>query len=193
VIGGTFDPIHSGHLAAAKAAMECARLDEVLFVPAAQPPHRPPAVASAAERLDMCRLATAGDARFAVSDIELNREGPSYTVDTLAELGRMHTGDEIFLILGWDAARLFPTWRSPDQVRSLASIVVVGRPGSDAPSEGDLGPAGLGGEGVTLCLEPTPEVSASDIRSRVARGASVAGKVPEAVDRYIAAHRLYRG
>jgi nicotinate-nucleotide adenylyltransferase len=141
----------------------------------------------------MCRLATAGDARFAVSDIELNREGPSYTVDTLAELGRMHTGDEIFLILGWDAARLFPTWRSPDQVRSLASIVVVGRPGSDAPSEGDLGPAGLGGEGVTLCLEPTPEVSASDIRSRVARGASVAGKVPDAVDRYIAAHRLYRG
>ncbi len=192
MLGGTFDPIHSGHLAAAKAAMHCAQLDEVMFVPAAQPPHRPPADASAAERLEMCRLATAANARLVVSDVELNRDGPSYTVDTLAELGQLHTGDKLFLILGWDAARLFPTWRRPDEVRSLASIVVVGRPGSDAPSEADLGPAGLGGEGVTLCLEPTPDVSASDIRSRVAKGESITGKVPDAVERYIAQHGLYR-
>jgi nicotinate-nucleotide adenylyltransferase len=193
ILGGTFDPVHNGHLAAAQAAMGCARLDSVMFVPAAQPPHRPPAVAPPEQRLEMCRLATAGDARFAVSDVELNRRGPSFTVDTLIELRRLHPRDELFLILGWDAGRLFPTWRRPDEVRGLASIVVVGRPGSRAPGETDLKQVGLGGEGVVLCLEPTPDVSASDIRRAVAAGESIAGKVPAVVERYIAAHRLYPG
>jgi nicotinate-nucleotide adenylyltransferase len=193
LLGGTFDPFHNGHLAAADAAMVCARLGRVIFVPAAQPPHRPPAVAPAQQRIEMCRLATAGDARFAVSDIELNRSGPSYTVNTLLELRRLHPDDELFLILGWDAARLFPTWRRPDEVRALASIVVVGRPGSGAPREADLKPAGLEGNGVLLCLQPTPDVSASEIRRAVAAGESIAGKVPAAVERYIAARRLYAG
>lgn len=193
ILGGTFDPFHNGHLAAAEGAMGCARLDSAIFVPAAQPPHRPPAVAPAEQRMEMCRLATAGDARFAVSDVELNRGGPSYTVDTLAELRRLHPRDELVLILGWDAARLFPTWRRPDEVRALASIVVVGRPGSKAPCASDLKQVGLGGEGVTLCLEPTPDVSASEIRRAIAAGESIASKVPAAVERYIAAHRLYAG
>jgi nicotinate-nucleotide adenylyltransferase len=162
-------------------------------MPAATPPHRTPAVAPALERLEMCRLATEGDARFAVSDVELKREGPSYTVDTLGELRRLHPSDELFLILGWDAARLFPTWRRPDEVRELASVVVVGRPGSEAPREADLKEASLEGDGVVLCLEPTPDVSASGIRRAVALGESIAGKVPAAVDRYITAHRLYAG
>ena len=193
ILGGTFDPFHNGHLAAAEAAMGCARLDIAIFVPAAKPPHRPPAVAPAEQRMEMCRLATAGDPRFAVSDVELNRGGPSYTVDTVVELRRLHPSDELFLILGWDAARLFPTWRRPDEVRALASIVVVGRPGSKAPGESDLKQVGLGGEGVTLCLEPTPDVSASEIRRAIAAGESIAGKVPAAVEKYIAAHRLYAG
>ena len=193
ILGGTFDPFHNGHLAAAEAAMGCARLDIAIFVPAAKPPHRPPAVAPAEQRMEMCRLATAGDPRFAVSDVELNRGGPSYTVDTVVELRRLHPSDELFLILGWDAARLFPTWRQPDEVRALASIVVVGRPGSKAPGEADLKQVGLGGEGVTLCLEPTPDVSASEIRRAIAAGESIAGKVPAAVEKYIAAHRLYAG
>jgi nicotinate-nucleotide adenylyltransferase len=193
VLGGTFDPFHNGHLAAAEAAMVCARLGRVIFIPAAQPPHRPPAVAAALQRLEMCRVATAGDERFAVSDIELNRSGPSYTVDTLVELRRLHPDGELFLVLGWDAARLFPTWRRPDEVRALASIVVVGRPGSDAPREADLKPVGLEGNGVRLCLRPTPDVSASEIRRAVAVGESITGKVPSAVDQYIAAHRLYAG
>jgi nicotinate-nucleotide adenylyltransferase len=193
VLGGTFDPVHAGHLAAAKAAIGCARLDRVIFVPAAQPPHRPPAAAPAQQRMEMCRLATAGDARFGVSDIELNRGGPSYTVDTLSEMRRLHPDDELFLILGWDAARLFPSWRRPDEVRDLASVVVVARPGSDAPHEADLKPAGLGGGGVVLCLEPTPDISASEIRRAVAAGESVAGKVAGEVEQYIAAHRLYAG
>lgn len=193
VLGGTFDPIHEGHLAAAEAAIGCARLDRVLFVPAAQPPHRPPAIVPAEERLEMCRLATEGRAQFAVTDMELSRGGPSYTVDTLSELRRLHPGDELFLILGWDAARLFPSWRRPDEVRVLASIVVIGRPGSEAPRGADLKPAGLEGEGVVLCLEPTPDISSSEIRRALAAGESIAGLVPEAVERYITAHRLYAG
>jgi nicotinate-nucleotide adenylyltransferase len=193
VLGGTFDPVHEGHLAAAEAAIGCARLDRVLFVPAAQPPHRPPAIVPAEERLEMCRLATKGRAQFAVTDMELSRGGPSYTVDTLSELRRLHPGDELFLILGWDAARLFPSWRRPEEVRVLASIVVIGRPGSEAPREADLKPAGLEGEGVVLCLEPTPDISSSEIRRALAAGESIAGLVPEAVERYITAHRLYAG
>ena len=193
VLGGTFDPIHVGHIAAAEAAIGCARLDRVIFVPAAQPPHRGPAVAPAPQRLEMCRLAIEGDARFAVSDVELSRGGPSYTVDTLTELRRLHPSDELFLILGWDAARLFPTWHRPVEVRAQASVVVVGRPGSGAPGEGDLSAAGLAGEGVIVCLEPTPEVSASEIRRAVKAGESIAGKVPAVVERYINAHHLYAG
>jgi nicotinate-nucleotide adenylyltransferase len=193
VLGGTFDPIHAGHLAAASVAIDCARLDRVIFVPAGQPPHRPPAVAPAEPRLEMCRLATAGEARFAVSDMELGRGGPSYTVETLAEMRRLHSRDEMFLILGWDAARLFPSWRRPEEVRALASIVVIGRPGSDAPSAADLKPAGLDGERVVLCLEPTPDISASEIRRAVAAGESIAGKVPAVVEQYITTHRLYAG
>ena len=193
LLGGTFDPIHAGHLAAAHVARDCARLDRVIFVPAAQPPHRPPAVAPAPQRLEMCRLATAGEGRFAVSDVELKRGGTSYTVDTLRDMRRLHPGGELFLILGWDAARLFSTWRRPDEVRALASIVVVGRPGAGAPREADLEPLGLEGEGVVLCLEPTPDVSASEIRRAVAAGESIAGQVPDVVERYITANHLYAG
>jgi nicotinate-nucleotide adenylyltransferase len=193
VLGGTFDPIHAGHLAAAKAAIDCARLGRVIFVPAGQPPHRPPAIAPAEQRLEMCRLATAGEARFAVSDVELGRGGPSYTVDTLSDLRRTHPDRSLFLILGWDAARLFRSWRRPEEVRALASIVVIGRPGSGAPREADLKPAGLEGDGVVLCVEPTPDVSASEIRRAVAAGESIAGKVPAVVEQYIATHRLYAG
>jgi nicotinate-nucleotide adenylyltransferase len=193
LLGGTFDPIHAGHLAAAKAAIDCAALDRVLFMPAAQPPHRPPAVAGAEQRLEMCRLAIAGEPRFEVSDLELSRAGPSYTVDTLSEVHRLYPDDELFLILGWDAARLFPTWRRPDEVRELASIIVVGRPGSDAPDLADLEPVGLGGDRVSICLEPTPDVSASAIRSAVGASESITGKVPPSVEQYIAAHGLYAG
>jgi nicotinate-nucleotide adenylyltransferase len=191
ILGGTFDPIHSGHLAAAEAAIACANLERVIFIPASQPPHRPPAVAPARHRLAMSKLAIRDDKRFEVSDVELKRVGPSYTVDTLVELHRLHPSDELYLILGWDAARLFPTWRQPDQVRAMASIVIVGRPGSDEPKEADLKAVGLDGEGMVLCLRPTPDVSASEIRRSVAAGEPISGKVPAAVEEYIAAHHLY--
>jgi nicotinate-nucleotide adenylyltransferase len=181
ILGGTFDPIHLGHLAAARAAIECADLDRVLVVPTGVPPHREPTVAAASDRLEMCRLATAGDRRFEVSDIEVRREGASYTVDTLRELHRLYPDDELFLILGWDAARLLRTWRKPDEVRRLAQIVVVTRPESGAP--------------VTtteiLCERPTPDVSGSALRRALALGEPVARFVPEPVAEYIARRGLY--
>lgn len=193
LLGGTFDPFHNGHLAAANAAMGCAQLDRVIFIPAGQPPHRPSAVASAPQRLDMVRLGMTVDARFTASELELKREGPSYTVDTLQEMRRIHPHEELFVILGWDAARLFSTWHQPGEVRELATMVVVARPGSESPGEDDLERVGLDKERTVLCLRATPDISASEIRRAVAAGEPITGKVPVAVERYVASHRLYAG
>jgi nicotinate-nucleotide adenylyltransferase len=181
ILGGTFDPIHLGHLAAARAAMDCAHLDRVLLVPTGVPPHRPPTVADADDRLEMCRLAVAGEKRFEVSDLELRREGPSYTVDTLRELHRLYPGEELFLVLGWDAARLLATWHEPAEVRRLARVVVVTRPGSGAPATTTE----------ILCERPTPNISGSELRRAIARGDDVSDRLPEPVAAYIAQRGLY--
>jgi nicotinate-nucleotide adenylyltransferase len=191
VLGGTFDPIHVGHLAAARAAMDCAQLDRIIFVPTGRPPHRPPTATEPGHRLEMTRLAASLDERFEVSDVEVKRPGRSFTSDTLRELHAQHPEDQLFLVLGWDAARLFKTWHEPDDVRRLATIAVVARPGSGSPQQSDLDAAGLDGDGVILCLVGTPDVSASEIRQDIKEERSIAGKVPPAVERYIAAHRLY--
>jgi nicotinate-nucleotide adenylyltransferase len=191
VLGGTFDPVHVGHVAAAGSALECARLDRVIFMPSGQPPHRPAAAAAQEHRLEMTRLAISGDTRYAVSDLELRRPGMSFTSDTLRQLHALYPGAELFLILGWDAARLFRTWHQPEDVRELATIVVVARPGSASPQQADLEAAGLGGGRVILCLDRTPDVSASGIRQDIKSGRSIEGRVPPPVERYIAAHHLY--
>ena len=181
ILGGTFDPIHLGHLAAARAAMECAGLDRVLVIPTALPPHRPPAVAGAEDRLAMARLAVAGDKRFEVSDVELRRRGASYTVDTLRELRKLYPEDDLFLILGWDAAKLMGSWREPDEVRRLAGVIVVTRPGSGTPAT----------TVEILCERSTPDISGSALRAALRRGERVTGKLPEAVAEYIARNGLY--
>jgi nicotinate-nucleotide adenylyltransferase len=191
ILGGTFDPIHVGHLAAARVAMECAHLDRVLFVPSATPPHRDPAEADASERLEMARLATEHDPRFEVSDVEVRRGGRSFTSDTVRELNRMHPGDQLFLILGWDAARLFATWHEPDRIRAEASIVLIGRPGMEAPTAEDIEAAGLDRARTVLCLGRTPDISASALRASLATGEPVGDCLPPAVERYIAEHGLY--
>jgi nicotinate-nucleotide adenylyltransferase len=192
VLGGTFDPMHNGHVAAAEAAVDCANLDEVVFVPTGNPPHRPPAEASPLQRLEMCRLATADDPRFAVSDIEVTRDGPSYTLDTLWALRGANPHAELFLVLGWDAASQLRSWYRPDEVLAIAPIVVVSRPGRNAPAEADIRSAGLDPARILLCPRTTPSVSGSEIRRAIAAGKSVAGMVPPAVERYITAHHLYR-
>ena len=192
VLGGTFDPIHLGHLAAARAAIGCATLDRVLLVPSGTPPHRPGAEAPAEMRLEMCLLAAAGQPGLEVSDVEIARAGPSYTADTLDELRTLHPQDDLYLILGWDAARLFSTWHDPERIKRLATVVVVNRPGTPSPDSAQLAQAGLDPDDVVLCAADTPDVSASELREALARGDSVTEKVPSEVARYIATHRLYR-
>ncbi len=181
ILGGTFDPIHLGHLAAAEAAIDCARLDRVIFIPSGMPPHRHEAAANADQRLEMCRLAIDGNKKFEVSDVEVKRGGVSYTVDTLRELKSRYPNDELFLILGWDAAKLFSSWNEPDEIRRLASMVVVTRPGT--------GP--LTGTSDIVCERPTPDISGSALRRAIASGNRVTTLLPEAVAAYIARHGLY--
>lgn len=192
ILGGTFDPIHLGHLAAAKAAIDCAHLDRVLLVPAGEPPHRRGAVANAEQRLEMSRLAIDGERALEVSDVEVRRGGLSYTVDTLEELRQGHPNDQLFLVLGWDAARLFATWRMPDEVRRLATVVVVTRPGSSLPDDAALREAGLDPAGVILCARSTPDISGSALRRAIASGQAVGDRLPAAVEQYIAKQGLYR-
>jgi nicotinate-nucleotide adenylyltransferase len=192
ILGGTFDPIHVGHLAAAQVAMECARLDRVLFIPSATPPHRGPAEADAAHRLEMARLAVGDEKRFQVSDVEVRRGGKSFTSDTVGELKNAFPQHDLFLILGWDAARLFSTWHEPDRIRADASVVVIGRPGTRAPTRADLTSAGLDADRTLLCLGGTPEISGSELRESLARGEPVGDCLPPAVERYIAERGLYR-
>jgi nicotinate-nucleotide adenylyltransferase len=192
LLGGTFDPIHNGHLAAAEAALRCAQLDRVLLVPAAVPPHRPPALAPAADRLELCRLAVQGKQALDVWDVEINRPGPSYTVDTLAEFRKAFPpDDEPYLILGWDAARDLRSWHDWRRLLDLARLIVLGRPGLPLPTPEEL--AAITADGATLCTEPTPDVEATEIRRRAAAGESLAGMVPPQVESYIREHRLYSG
>ena len=171
--------------------MECAQLDRVLFIPSAQPPHRGAATAPAEDRLAMTNLAIQGETGFEVSDVEVTRGGVSYTADTLAELHREHPSDELFLILGWDAARLFRTWHEPDRVSKLASVVIVDRPGLGQVKSSELAGLGLDPARVVTCHVPTPDVSASAVRRAIAAGRPVTGQLPLVVERYIAERRLY--
>lgn len=192
VLGGTFDPIHLGHLAAARAAVRCAQLDQLLLIPAGRPPHRPDASASAEDRLAMTRLAAAGSDRVAVSDLEVRRGGRSYTVDTLRELRALYPDAELFLVLGWDAAREIRAWQDPDHVLSLAKLVIITRPGLPAPSPADLKAAGIDPERAVLCPESTPDVEATAIRQALAAGEPLNGMLAPEVSAYIAERGLYR-
>lgn len=181
VFGGTFDPVHVGHLAIAQAALDTAGLDRVVFVPARRSPlkDREPA-ASAADRLAMLVLATKDEPRFSVSRVELDREGPSYTVDTLEAL--RPTGD-LFLILGSDALADLAKWRSPERIRELAKILVARRPGAPEPDAA---------AGARAFDAPCLDISSRELRARASRGSSLRYLVPDEVWRHIARSGLYR-
>jgi nicotinate-nucleotide adenylyltransferase len=191
VMGGTFDPIHLGHVAMAEAAADCAGLDRVLLVPAGVPPHRAAATAPARDRLAMVRLAAAGHPRLEVSDVELRRTGPSYTLDTLRALARERPSAELHLLLGWDAARDIRAWHAPDEVLRLARPVVVSRPGYPVPTERDLASAGIEPTWAILCDVRTPDVESTDVRRLLVDGGSLAGLVDPAVETYLRTHHLY--
>ena len=194
VLGGTFDPIHNGHLVVAEEVRAQLKLSEVLFAPAGQPWLKPDSPIAAAEyRVQMVRLALAGKPYFKLSTLEIERGGPSYTVDTIAELqAQRGIGDELFFILGWENLVELPQWKEPARLVKMCRLVAVPRPGYSVPDLKALEAAIPGlSQQVIVLDKPEIDISASAIRSRVARGLSIRHLVPEAVDRYIHQHGLY--
>jgi nicotinate-nucleotide adenylyltransferase len=184
LFGGSFDPIHHGHLIVAQAAAEVLGLQEIRLVPArAQPFKEAGHAATAAQRAEMADAAVAGQRGFRVDRIELEREGPSYTVDTVRALRAREPGTEFIVLVGSDAAADLPRWHDAEQLRRLARIVAFGR----GVKDGDAVPAGI--ERIAV---PAIEISATAIRERVRRGQSIRYWVPDAVADYIATHGLYR-
>ena len=194
VLGGTFDPIHIGHLKVAEAVTAHLNLGEVIFMPAGQPWLKGDNPISPAEhRLEMLRLALAGKANFRLSPMEIDRPGPTYTVDTMAELKRqLGAGDELFFILGWDNLTQLPKWREPSRLIKLCRLVAVPRVDFPPPDLAALDGVipGLSPR-VILLDEPRIDINASEIRQQVARGRSIAQLVPAAVKKYIKEHNLY--
>jgi nicotinate-nucleotide adenylyltransferase len=197
IFGGTFDPIHLGHLVLAEQCREQCRLDEVWFVPAALPPHKLDAtISSAKARSEMIEFAIAGNSAFKLSNIELDRSGPSYTVTTLEELTASDSSRELFLLIGADSVRDLPTWREPKRILELATIVAVNRGRTlvaEAETIGTLTQQlGFDASGrVQFVQMPGIDISATDIRHRVASGLSTRYLVPRAVEMYLDENRLY--
>jgi nicotinate-nucleotide adenylyltransferase len=198
VFGGTFDPIHVGHLIAAEQCREQAQLDQVRFVPAARPPHkqdRP--ITPFHHRAEMLRLAVAGQRAFVVDELENEGQGPSYTADTLAELHRRFPDAELQFILGTDGLPDLAHWHEPERIFRLAGLLVVTRPGWSLDPEKHLREALRLPAGVTLSMQvvemPGCDISSRDLRARVASDRSIRYQVPRAVECYIETHGLYRG
>ena len=207
VLGGTFNPIHLAHLRVAEEVREALGLERVLFVPSADPPHKAAGLTAAHHRLEMTQLATVSNPCFEVADVELRRSGPSYTVDTLRELAALHSGRRLWFILGSDTFEELDSWHRPELLFDCASFAVVQRPG-----HGGQPLAALLSPRLARNFRPTPlglehesgqevrsvpvlplAISATDIRRRIARGASVRYLVPDPVIDYIEKNRLYGG
>lgn len=188
VMGGTFDPIHIGHLVAASEVADRLGLAQVVFVPTGKPWQKQGRVVSPAEdRLAMTVIATAADPRFTVSRVDIDRAGPTYTVDTLRDLRDQWGPDrQLSFITGADALNQILTWRDPEEVLQLAHLVGVTRPGHA------LTPPAVPGGSVTLIEIPALAISSSDIRARAATGRPIRYLVPDGVDQYIAKTALYR-
>jgi nicotinate-nucleotide adenylyltransferase len=192
LFGGTFDPIHIGHLILAEQCREACGLDRVWFVVAGAPPHKQGDRTPLAHRLEMVRLAIAGHQAFEVSDLEARRPGPHYSVDTLKAVHRDRPGDELFFLIGADSLVDLPTWRDPAGIARLATIVVVNRPGMeevDPAALADLGPGSKPLQSVTI---PPIGIASKDLRRRLAEGKSIRYMVPRGVEAYIEAQGLYR-
>ena len=185
-MGGTFDPIHHGHLVAASEAQSLLDLAEVVFVPTGAPWQKADRLVSPAEdRYLMTVLATSSNPTFTVSRIDIDRDGPTYTIDTLRDLRRERPDDELSFITGADALDQIMTWKDVDELWTLAHFVGVTRPGHVLRS------SGLPRDRVTLLEVPALAISSSDCRARVARGAPIRYLVPDDVLDYVTNHRLY--
>lgn len=197
IYGGTFDPIHYGHLLLAESCREQCRLDQVWFVPAAVPPHKQERVVSdAATRIELLQLAIGGQDAFAVSTVEIDRGGVSFTVDTLTTIREREPRAELFLLMGADTLDDLPNWREPRRVLELATPVVVHRAGAAAPHFGSIAPLvtpeRLQAIQASQVEMPAIGISSTDLRLRVSEGRSIRFMTPRAVEMSIATRRLYR-
>jgi nicotinate-nucleotide adenylyltransferase len=199
IMGGTFDPIHVGHLAVAEEARDALGLERITFIPAGQPPHKTASeVAPAADRLAMVALAIAGNPAFELSRLEIDRPGPSFTVDTVAALVAEETAagrkPDLTLVLSAETFADLPTWHEPARLLATVRVAVVPREGYPAPDPGWLARTFPGQEDRVDFLEgPRLGLSSTALRERVASGRSIRYLVPDAVAGYIAEHRLYLG
>jgi nicotinate-nucleotide adenylyltransferase len=192
LIGGTFDPIHIGHLVIAERAMEQLHLDSVIFLPAGIPPHKQDdSHTGARHRLAMTRLAIADRLGFTVSDRDIRPDRPSYTVDLLRDLKADHPDARLTFIVGADSLRDFPTWHDPEGIIRIARLAVAGRPDVSTPESAFDEVVGLE-EAVVKIDVPLLDISATELRERLGRGLSVRYLVPDAVLAYIEEHRIFR-
>jgi len=194
ILGGTFDPVHNGHLIVAEVARKQLNLNEVLFIPAGRPWLKVErTITPAKHRLEMLRLSLDNKPHFRISEMEIKRPGPTYTIDTIKTLKkRFKAEDELFFILGQDSLMQLPQWHDAPSLIKLCYLVAAARPGVKKPDMKAL-EAEIPGikQRVVLMKEPMVDISASDVRERVARGLSVRHLVPEPVNRYIKENRLY--
>jgi nicotinate-nucleotide adenylyltransferase len=195
ILGGTFDPPHVGHLWLATLAADAMGLDRVLFMPASQPPHKKPkGMTRATDRVLMARLAVAGNPTFELSLIELERPGPSYTIDSVEELQRTYGTDaELFLVMAADSLNAIDSWREPDALLERIEWVVGPRPGNPMPDRSALEDRfGANASRIHLLEGPSLDVSSSEIRRRVAAGNAIGYLVPRDVEEMIIDRKLYR-
>lgn len=191
LFGGTFDPIHLGHLILAEGCREACDLDQIWFVVAGSPPHKQNERTPVADRLEMVRIAIAGHPAFDVSEIEAKRPGPHYSVETLEAIRQERPDDELFFLIGADSLADLPYWREPERIAQFATIVVVNRPGLESGATlPDFGPGAHPLRAVSI---PPIGIASHDLRRRLAEGRSIRYQVPRGVEAYIEAQRLYRG
>jgi nicotinate-nucleotide adenylyltransferase len=198
VYGGTFDPVHQGHLILAEQCREQGRLDHVWFVPAPRPPNKiDQSLTRFDQRVEMLQLALAGNPAFRVEEIEKERTGPSFTVDTLSELQRRHPGDELWLLVGSDTLADLPHWHDPVRLVGLVGLLVMARPGTPVlPAEQLRGLLGMPADApLRLNVVQSPiliDISSRELRRRIASGLTIRYLVPRAVEVYLQEKGLYR-
>ncbi|MBY0528195.1 MAG: nicotinate-nucleotide adenylyltransferase [Gemmataceae bacterium] len=197
VFGGTFDPVHLGHLIMAEQCREQARVDQVWFVPAARPPHKQDRTLTPfAQRVEMLQVAIAGQPAFRVEEIENERPGLSYTADTLHVLKQRHPGADLHLLVGSDSLRDLPLWREPARIVELASLLVTARTGFAVLPVEELRMLLQMPESIPVRMQvveiPLIDISSRDLRRRAVEGRSLRYMVPRAVECYVTQHRLYR-